>query len=121
MFNVVSGVTFHIHDKNSSTLPKSAGWLSLKTMEDEINHLLSRAESKFCTPNGGTCTSKTVGLLVRRHIVATIALEPTDFVDKKVMRAAHPEFSAGDGSHSIRWLLQSRREEEQQKSGCFHD
>jgi hypothetical protein len=46
------------------------GWLSLKTMGDEINHLLSRAESKFCTPNGGTCTSKTIGLLVRRHIVA---------------------------------------------------
>src|SRR5205823_12962326 len=38
-------------------------------MEDEINHLLSRAESKLCTPNGGRCTSKTIGLLVRRHIV----------------------------------------------------
>jgi len=31
---------------------------------------LSRAESKFCAPNGSTCTSKTIGLLVRRHIVA---------------------------------------------------
>ena len=30
----------------------------------------SRAESKFCTPNGGACISKTIGLLVRRHIVA---------------------------------------------------
>jgi hypothetical protein len=39
-------------------------------MNDEINHVLSRAESKFCTPNGSTCTSKTIGLLVRRHIVA---------------------------------------------------
>lgn len=39
-------------------------------MEDEINLLMSRAESKFCTPNGRTCTSKSVGLLVRRHIVA---------------------------------------------------
>jgi DNA-binding Xre family transcriptional regulator len=39
-------------------------------MEDEINHILSRAESKFCAPNGSRCTSKTVGLLVRRHIVA---------------------------------------------------
>jgi hypothetical protein len=39
-------------------------------MEDEINHILSRAESKFCAPNGAICTSKTVGLLVRRHIVA---------------------------------------------------
>jgi hypothetical protein len=39
-------------------------------MEDEINHILSRAESKFCAPNGDTCTSRTVGLLVRRHIVA---------------------------------------------------
>jgi hypothetical protein len=28
------------------------------------------AESKFCTPNGGVCTSKTIGLLARRHIVA---------------------------------------------------
>ena len=28
------------------------------------------AESKFCTPNGGTCTRKTIGLLVRRHIAA---------------------------------------------------
>jgi hypothetical protein len=70
MVNVVSGGTFYIHDKNSSTLPKPLGWFSLKTMEDEINHLLSRAESKFCTPNGSTCTSKTIGLLVRRHIVA---------------------------------------------------
>jgi hypothetical protein len=39
-------------------------------MEDEINRILSRAESKFCAPNGGICTSKTIGLLVRRHIVA---------------------------------------------------
>jgi hypothetical protein len=39
-------------------------------MEDEINHFLSRAESKFCTPSGGTCTSKTIGLLARRHIAA---------------------------------------------------
>ena len=39
-------------------------------MEDEINRILSRAESKFCAPNGGVCTSKTIGLLVRRHIVA---------------------------------------------------
>ncbi len=70
MINVVSGGTFHIHDKNSSTLTKPAGWLSLKTMEDEINHLLSRAESKFCTPNGSACTSNTIGLLVRRDIVA---------------------------------------------------
>ena len=70
MVNIVSGEAFYIHDKNSSTLPKSLGWLSLKTMEDEINHLLSRAEAKFCTPNGSTCTSKTIGLLVRRHIVA---------------------------------------------------
>jgi len=70
MVNVVSGGTFYIHDKNSSTLRKPPGWLSLKTMEDEINHILSRAESKFCTPNGGICTSKTIGLLVRRHIVA---------------------------------------------------
>lgn len=56
--------------RTSSTLPKPLRWFSLKTMEDEINHLLSRAEAKFCTPNGATCTSKTIGLLVRRHIVA---------------------------------------------------
>jgi hypothetical protein len=70
MVNLVSGETFHIYDENSSTLPKPLGWLSLKTMEDEINHILSRTESKFCTPNGSTCTSKTIGLLVRRHIFA---------------------------------------------------
>jgi hypothetical protein len=70
MVNIVSGEGFHIYDKNSSRLPKPPGWLSLKTMDDEINHILSRAESKFCTPNGGVCTSKTVGLLARRHIVA---------------------------------------------------
>ena len=68
--NIVSGEAFHIYDENSSKLPKPPGWLSLKTMEDEINHILSRAESKFCSPNGGICTSKTIGLLVRRHIVA---------------------------------------------------
>jgi hypothetical protein len=70
MVNIVSGETFYIHDKNSSTLSRSPGWVSLKTMDDEINHLLSRAESKFCTPNGSTCTSKTIGLLVHKHIVA---------------------------------------------------
>jgi hypothetical protein len=70
MVNVVSGATFYIYDKSSSTSHKSLGWLSLRTMEDEINHILSGAESKFCTPNGSTCTSKTIGLLVRRHIVA---------------------------------------------------
>src|SRR5438445_12764566 len=69
MVNVVSGATFYIYDENSSTSRKCSGWLSLRTMEDEINHLLSRAESKFCTPNGSTCTSKTIGLLMRRHIV----------------------------------------------------
>jgi hypothetical protein len=70
MVNIVSGESFHIYDRNSSRLPKPPGWLSLKTMEDEINHILSRVESKFCTPNGGVCTSKTIGLLARRHIVA---------------------------------------------------
>ena len=58
MVNIVSGEAFHIYDKNSSRLPKPPGWLSLKTMEDEINRILSRAESKFCTPNGGVCTSQ---------------------------------------------------------------
>jgi len=70
MVNIVSGESFHIYDRNSSRLPKPPGWLSLRTMEDEINHILSRAESKFCTPSGGVCTSKTIGLLARRHIVA---------------------------------------------------
>lgn len=68
--NVVSGETFFIHDPSVSKSPKPLGWLTLKTMEDEIAQRLSRAESKFCTPNGSTCTSDTVGLLVRRHIVA---------------------------------------------------
>jgi hypothetical protein len=70
MVNVVNGETFFIHDANASTLPKPHGWLSLRTMEDEIDHILARAESKFCTPNGSTCTSKTIGVLVRRHIAA---------------------------------------------------
>jgi hypothetical protein len=70
MVNIVSGESFHIYDKSSSTLPKPPGWLSLRMMEDEINHILSRAESKFCTPNSGVCTSETIGLLARRHIVA---------------------------------------------------
>jgi hypothetical protein len=70
MVNVVSGETFYIYDKSSSTQPKPSGWLSVKTMEDEIDHIMSRAESKFCSPNGHRCTSKTIGLLVRRHIVA---------------------------------------------------
>ena len=68
MVNVVSGETFFIHDKHSSTLRKSPGWLCLKTMEDEINQILSRTESKFSARNGGVCTSKTIGLLARRHI-----------------------------------------------------
>ena len=70
MVNIVSGETFHIYDKNSSNQPKPPGWLSLRTMEEEIDRILSRAESKFCAPNGGVCTSGTVGLLSRRHIVA---------------------------------------------------
>jgi hypothetical protein len=70
MVNIVSGETFHIYDKCSSRLPKPPGWLSLRTMEDEINRILSRTESKFCDTNGGVCTPKTVGLLARRHIVA---------------------------------------------------
>ena len=70
MVNIISGESFHIYDKNSSKFPKPLGWLSLRTMEDEINRILSRVESKFCAPNGGVCTSKTVGVLVRRHIIA---------------------------------------------------
>ncbi len=70
MVNMNSGATFYIYGKESSVLKKSVGWLTLRRMEDEIEHILSRAESKFRTPNGGACTSKTIGLLVRRHIVA---------------------------------------------------
>ena len=70
MVNNVSGAIFYIYDENSASFPKPAAWLALKTMEDEINQLLSRAESKFCTPNGSRCTSKSIGLLARRHIVA---------------------------------------------------
>jgi hypothetical protein len=70
MVNIISRESFHIYDRNSSRLPKPPGWLSLRTKEDEINHILSRAESKFCTPNGGICTSKTIGVLARRQIVA---------------------------------------------------
>lgn len=67
MVNIVSGETFHIYDRNSSRLPKPSSWLSLRTLEDEINHILSRAESKFCAPNGKPGTRRT-GLLARGHI-----------------------------------------------------
>ena len=70
MVNIISGERFHIYDKNASTLPKPPLWLSLRTMEDEINRIMSRAESKFCTPNGSRSTSRTIGLLARRHVVA---------------------------------------------------
>jgi len=70
MVNIVSCETFHVYDTNSSPLPKPPSWLSLRTMEDEINRILSRAESKFCAPTGGVCTAKTVGLLACRHITA---------------------------------------------------
>jgi hypothetical protein len=70
MVNSASRATYYIYDENSSTAPKSPGWLALKTMEDEISHLLARAENKFCTPNGSRCTSKSIGMLVRRHIVS---------------------------------------------------
>jgi hypothetical protein len=70
MVNVASGETFYIHDNNSPSSYRPLGWLRLTTMDDEIDQLVSRAESKFCTPNGSTCTSKTIGLLVRKHIVA---------------------------------------------------
>jgi hypothetical protein len=70
MVNIVSGATFYIYDKQAAISTKSLGWLSLRTIEDEINRILTRVESKFCTPNGSACLSKTVGLLVRRHIVA---------------------------------------------------
>lgn len=36
--------------------------------DERRNYKILRAESKFCTPNGSTCTGKTIGLLVRRHI-----------------------------------------------------
>ena len=70
MVNIVSGEKFRIYDKNSSRLRKPSGWLSLRTMEDEINRIMSRAESKFGTLNGSVSTSKTIGLLARRRIVA---------------------------------------------------
>jgi hypothetical protein len=41
MVNIISGATFYIYDKYSSALSKPSGWLSLKTIEDEINHILS--------------------------------------------------------------------------------
>ena len=70
MVNVVSGETFNIYDTNLTTLPRAPGWLSLRTMEEEIARILGRPESRFCTPNGSVCTSATIGLLERRHIVA---------------------------------------------------
>jgi len=70
MINVASGAIFYVYDQASAISRKPLGWLELGTMGDEINRILFRAESKFCTPNGAMCTGKTIGLLVRRHIVA---------------------------------------------------
>jgi hypothetical protein len=42
--NIVSRAMFHIYDKNSSKLPKPTRWLSLRTMEDELNRILSRGQ-----------------------------------------------------------------------------
>jgi len=97
MVNIVSGESFHIYGKHSSRLPKPPGWLSLKTMEDEINHILSRAESKFCAPNGRICTSRTVGLLARRHIVAGEFLT----LAKRHQRAGLAAPSVHDGGRGI--------------------
>jgi hypothetical protein len=72
MVNIASGATFYIYDKASTTSSKSLGWLSLSTMEDEIDRLLSRAESKFCTPNGGpasACPRKRNGNLPRAGVL----------------------------------------------------
>jgi hypothetical protein len=71
MVNIVSGATFYIHDKESCASKNALGWLSLGRMEDEIDRILSRSESKFSAPNGGPCTSKTVGLLTRKHLFAS--------------------------------------------------
>jgi hypothetical protein len=35
-----------------------------------IGRTLDRPESRFCTLNGSVCTSATIGLLERRHIIA---------------------------------------------------
>jgi len=70
MINIASGATFYVYDKASAISTKPLGWFEVGTMGDEINRILFRAESKFSTPNGATCTGKTIGLLVRRHIVA---------------------------------------------------
>jgi len=70
MINVASGAIFYVYDKASATSKKPLGWLELGTMADEINRILFRAETKFCTPIGAMCSGKTIGLLVRRHIVA---------------------------------------------------
>jgi hypothetical protein len=52
MVNMVSGATFYIYDKQSSHSPKSLGWLSLRTMGDEINRIAIRAEPQRSPKTG---------------------------------------------------------------------
>lgn len=63
MVNVVSGETFHIYDSNTSRLPKPAGWLSLKTMEDEINRILSRPRASSALPTAARARARRSGCL----------------------------------------------------------
>ena len=70
MVNVVSGETFYICDRRTSASGTPPRSLCLRTMKDEIDHALTRCENKFRTPNGSACTSRTMGLLARRHLVA---------------------------------------------------
>ncbi len=50
MVNVVSGGTFYIHDKNSSTLPKPLGWFSLKTMKTKSVTFCPEPRPSFALP-----------------------------------------------------------------------
>jgi hypothetical protein len=68
MVNIVNAESFHIHDKNRPSYPSLREGVS-QDHGSAVDHIQSRAE-KFCAPNGGVCTSNTVGLLARRHIVA---------------------------------------------------
>jgi hypothetical protein len=134
MVNVVSGETFFIHDANVSKSRKPLRWLALKTMEDEIAHALSRAESKFCTPSGSTCASKTIGLLVRRHIVGgefhyigkeastrwASGLDLSMMAEAGALDAADETFREYERAVDLKYLDQLRSEAKQFSTKLLH-
>jgi hypothetical protein len=80
-------------------------------MEDEIDHILSRAESKFCSPNGSTCTSEAIGLLVRRPVLP-LGLQPPfhlDGIGLSQTNLRYVQLPAGEQSDGTCYSIRSYR------------